>query len=233
MELNRLIHQRLQATGEIGSKNYKTKILENRNELTGAERTFAGAYQQDDVIRYTSGSKKHGIGAGEYARVVATDEKTNTLTVELEKGRRQVSYDPKRLQGVTVYREAEREFSAGDRLQFRAPYHPGRVANGELGTLEKIEKGRLTVALDSGRSVEFPIEKNRHIDHGYAVTSHSSQGQTVNRVLINADTGEPMRPTIRAHHTATFVDIKTGFVNPAAQDWLGEVHVIDIGWKEF
>ncbi len=166
-------------------------MLENRNELTGAERTFAGAYHQDDVIRYTTGSKKHGISAGEYARVLTTDEKTNTLTVKLDKSGRQISYDPKRLQGVTVYREAEREFSAGDRLQFRAPYHAGKLANGELGTLEKIEKGRLTVALDSGRSVEFPIDKNRHIDHGYAVTSHSSQGQTVNRVLVNADTREP------------------------------------------
>jgi conjugative relaxase-like TrwC/TraI family protein len=191
VELNRLIHQRLQATGEISSKDYTTKILENRGELTGAERGFAGAYRPDDVIRYTTGSKKHGIGAGEYARVVAADEKTNALTVRLEKSQRQISYDPKRLQGVTVYREAEREFSEGDRIQFRAPYSPGRVANGELGTLEKIAKGRLTVALDSGRSVEFHIDRNRHIDHGYAVTSHSSQGQTVNRVLINADTGEP------------------------------------------
>jgi conjugative relaxase-like TrwC/TraI family protein len=191
VELNRLIHRELQATGQISIKNYKTKVLENRNELTGAERTFAGAYQPDDVIRYTSGSKKHGIGAGEYARVVATDEKANTLTVKLDKSQRQISYDPKRLQGVSVYREAERDFSAGDRLQFRAPYHAQKVTNGELGTLEKIEKGNLTVALDSGRSVEFPIDKNRHIDHGYAVTSHSSQGQTVNRVLVNADTSEP------------------------------------------
>jgi conjugative relaxase-like TrwC/TraI family protein len=191
VELNRLIHRQLQATGQISTKNCKTKVLENRNELTGAERTFAGAYQPDDVIRYTSGSKKHGISAGEYARVLATDEKANTLTVKLEKSQRQISYDPKRLQGVSVYREAEREFSAGDRLQFRAPFHAQKVTNGELGTLEKIEKGTLTVALDSGRSVSFPIDKNRHLDHGYAVTSHSSQGQTVNRVLVNADTNEP------------------------------------------
>jgi conjugative relaxase-like TrwC/TraI family protein len=191
VELNRLIHQQLQTTDKISTKNYKTKVLENRNELTGAERTFAGAYQPSDVIRYTTGSKKHGISAGEYARVMATDEKTNTLTVKLDKSQRQINYDPKRLQGVSVYREAEREFSAGDRLQFRAPFHAQKVTNGELGTLEKIEKGRLTVALDSGRSVEFPIDKNRHIDHGYAVTSHSSQGQTVNRVFVNADTREP------------------------------------------
>nr|MBA3716301.1 ATP-binding domain-containing protein [Pyrinomonadaceae bacterium] len=30
-----------------------------------------------------------------------------------------------------------------------------------------------------------------HIDHGYAVTSYSSQGETVDRVIINANTSEP------------------------------------------
>ena len=31
--------------------------------------------------------------------------------------------------------------------------------------------------------------EHRHFDHGYAVTSHSSQGLTAERVLVNADTG--------------------------------------------
>jgi len=190
VELNQLIHQQLQRSGQISKRDYRTKVLENRNDMTGAERTFAAAYQPNDIIRYTSASKKHGVNAGEYARVLSTNDKDNTISVKLEKSQREVSYNPQRLQGVTVYREAEREFAIGDRLQFRAPHHPERIANGELGTLEKIERGRLTVALDSGRKVDFDIEKNRHIDHGYAVTSHSSQGQTIDRVLINADTHE-------------------------------------------
>ncbi len=44
--------------------------------------------------------------------------------------------------------------------------------------------------LDGGREIGFEMEKFRHLDHGYAVTSHSSQGTTVDRVLINADTSE-------------------------------------------
>lgn len=191
VELNRLIHRQLQEDGQVFRQNYTTKVLENRNELTGAERTFAASYQEDDVIRYTSSSKKHGISAGEYARVLSTNNRDNEITVRLDKSLREVTYNPQRLQGVSVYRAAEREFSENDRIQFRAPYQPARVVNGELGTLEKIEKGILTVKLDSGRKVSFPIVKNRHIDHGYAVTSYSSQGQTVNRVVVHADTNEP------------------------------------------
>ena len=45
----------------------------------------------------------------------------------------------------------------------------------------------------------------------------------------DCDTGEPLGPTVRATHTATFVAPKKGFLNPASQVWTGEVHVIDIG----
>jgi NAD(P)H-hydrate epimerase len=47
---------------------------------------------------------------------------------------------------------------------------------------------------------------------------------------LDCDEGEPVgHTTIRATHTATFVAPKKGFSQPAAQPWLGEVHVIDIG----
>jgi NAD(P)H-hydrate epimerase len=46
---------------------------------------------------------------------------------------------------------------------------------------------------------------------------------------LDCDTGEPLGPTVRATHTATFVAPKRGFLNPASREWTGEVHVIDIG----
>jgi NAD(P)H-hydrate epimerase len=46
---------------------------------------------------------------------------------------------------------------------------------------------------------------------------------------LDCDTGRPLGPTVRAHHTATFVAQKKGFAEPAAREWLGRVHVLDIG----
>jgi NAD(P)H-hydrate epimerase len=46
---------------------------------------------------------------------------------------------------------------------------------------------------------------------------------------LDCDTGEPLGPTVRATHTVTFVAPKAGFANPKAREWLGEVHVADIG----
>jgi ATP-dependent exoDNAse (exonuclease V) alpha subunit len=43
--------------------------------------------------------------------------------------------------------------------------------------------------MDSGRTVELDPRRHLHLDHGYAMTSHSSQGQTADCVLIHVDTG--------------------------------------------
>lgn len=46
---------------------------------------------------------------------------------------------------------------------------------------------------------------------------------------LDCDTGQPLGATVKALHTATFVALKKGFLEPAAKPWLGQVHVIDIG----
>jgi NAD(P)H-hydrate epimerase len=46
---------------------------------------------------------------------------------------------------------------------------------------------------------------------------------------LDCDTGEPAEPTFRAHHTCTFVAKKTGFDNPTAAAYLGQIHIVDIG----
>jgi ATP-dependent exoDNAse (exonuclease V) alpha subunit len=116
------------------------------------------------------------------------DAPNNRLTVELQDGT-QRTYDPRRQQGVSVFREGMRSFSVGDRIQFTAPANDLRVANRELGTIESIDgDGRLWLKIDGGRMVELDPHKHPHLDHGYAMTSYSSQGQTADRVLIHVDT---------------------------------------------
>ena len=46
---------------------------------------------------------------------------------------------------------------------------------------------------------------------------------------LDCDTGQPLGTTFRATHTATFVAWKKGFLEPSAESWIGEVHVVDIG----
>jgi len=46
---------------------------------------------------------------------------------------------------------------------------------------------------------------------------------------LDSDTGQPLGAAVRSQHTATIAALKKGFVQPEAQQWLGQVHVIDMG----
>ena len=46
---------------------------------------------------------------------------------------------------------------------------------------------------------------------------------------LDCDTGEPAGHTIRAAHTCTFVAPKIGLLAPAAVEFVGQLHVLDIG----
>ncbi len=187
-ELNGLIHREMQQRGDVSQDEHKLRVLDSRQDMTGADRQWAAQYGEGDVVRYTRGSKVLGIEPGEYARVQQVDSRENRVTIERENGERQ-TYDPRRLAGVAVYHENERAFSEGDRVQFTAPSRDLQVANRELGTIEKVnDAGNVQIRIDSGREVAFNIREHPHLDHGYAVTSHSSQGQTAERVLIHVDT---------------------------------------------
>src|SRR5262245_12041911 len=183
---NAVIHGMLQEKGTVDAEDHPTTILTNRDDMMSADRQWAARYKPgEDVVRYREGSAVFGIGKGEYGRVTAQDFEQNTLTVEFDDGRR-VTYDPRRLYGVEVFRDAERNFSVGDRIQFRRPF--GRQAvNGELATVEKIEGGRFTVKTKEG-TVTIDTKTFRHFDFGYAVTSYLSQGQTSEREIVHVDT---------------------------------------------
>jgi ATP-dependent exoDNAse (exonuclease V) alpha subunit len=166
-------------------------VLANRHELTGADRQWAARYNAGDIIRYTRGSKDMKLAAGEYATVIQADQTMNLLIVERQ-DRSRVSYDPRRLHGVTVYREESLALAVGDRVQFTAPFKEQRVANRELGELQALDtKENLTIRLDSGRTVSFNLKQHPHLDYGYAMTSYSSQGLAADRVLLHVFVANP------------------------------------------
>ena len=188
-QINEAVRYELRKVGKLAGDGQTLRTLTHRSDMTGAERTWAARYNPGDILQYIAGSKAEGIQRGRFATVQSVDARTNTLTVSLEGGS-VVTYDPRRLKGVNVFREVEREFSAGDRVQFTGPNKDLGVANRDLGTVVSMEDGRITLRMDgkSTRIIAFNPAEFRQFDHGYAVTSHSSQGLTAGRVLAHIDT---------------------------------------------
>ena len=191
-ELNAAVRVELKALGKLGSEDRRIPVLVQRSDMTGADRAWANHYAIGDVLRYTRGSKARGIDAGSYGMVQGVNPSANLLSVQMQSGQ-PATYDPRRLTGVSVYRELIQQFARGDRIQFTAPDKTLDVANRDLAFIASIApdgriRARLDQCRDQNRVIEFNPQEHRHFDHGYAVTSHSSQGLTAERVLIHADT---------------------------------------------
>ena len=85
-----------------------------------------------------------------------------------------------------------RHMAQGERVMFTQNNKRLKIDNGITGTIQAIEDGKITVALDDkgmgdGRVVEINLADYAHIEHGYAYTTHKSQGVTVDRARATID----------------------------------------------
>ena len=82
------------------------------------------------------------------------------------------------------------DFHKHDRILFTKNSGPRGVKNGQLGTITHVDclSRSLYVKLDNKRKVIIPTLLYRHIQLGYAVTTHKSQGMTADNAYILTDT---------------------------------------------
>jgi conjugative relaxase-like TrwC/TraI family protein len=82
------------------------------------------------------------------------------------------------------------ELSVGDAVRLTANDYKRGVVNGERAVVTGIDVERQSIALSKtdGSTIILDSTKPQHLDHGYASTVHAAQGQTADRVLIEADT---------------------------------------------
>jgi ATP-dependent exoDNAse (exonuclease V) alpha subunit len=182
-ELNRVIRETLVAHKYVNSLGQEHQILLPRN-FTPEELQNARSYRENDVVQFIRGSKKHGIPKSYLIVHAVSDDR---LTLRAENGRL-IRFDPAGWKGIRVYTSETRTIAAGDPLQWREPDGKRRIPNGHYGTITKLDARNIEVRFDkNNRTVSMPIGEARKVDLGYAVTSHSSQGSTVHRVLTNID----------------------------------------------
>lgn len=93
-----------------------------------------------------------------------------------------------------VKQKVAREFAKGDVVTFlQNDYRKDfDVRNGERGEVLKTMNDGLTVRLEDGRTVDVDTKQYGALDYGYAMTTYKSQGQTYNKVVVEADTSVPV-----------------------------------------
>jgi conjugative relaxase-like TrwC/TraI family protein len=91
-----------------------------------------------------------------------------------------------------VRHSVRRELARGDVVTFLAnEYRLYDVRNGDRGQVVKTGRDSVAVRLEDGRQVALDLERYSALDYGYALTTYKSQGQTYNKVVVEADTTAP------------------------------------------
>ena len=160
--ITEVIRGELTAQGKLGEEHEFTAW--RPLHLTEAERGEGASYDAGDMLQFHQNAK--GFKNGE--RLIVGDQ-----PLPLEQAARFQAYRPETIR-----------LAAGDRLRVTANGKTAdgrrRLNNGSLYTVKGFTPGG-DVVLDNGWAVGKDFG---HIAHGYVVTSHASQGKTVDKVLI-------------------------------------------------
>ncbi len=111
--------------------------------------------------------------------LAGTHEEVNWLNREAQALRRKSGQ-----LGNQSFTIGERDFFPGDRVIFGRNDRKLGVKNGTFGTFVEERQGSAVVQLDHGGKRVFVPLSHEHMRLGYAVTTHKSQGATVNRAFV-------------------------------------------------
>jgi hypothetical protein len=167
----------------VSKRGREHEILINR-DLTLAQLQHPLSYHESDVICFVRGSRTHNIPKKAYLRVAGVRQ--DSLTLRFANGR-EIEFDPSRWKGLRVYTSETRMFAVGDRIEWREPDNRHRIANHEFAVVKNLSDDKIEIVFDSKRRLKLPLDQARHIDLGYATTSHALQGATVDREIAHID----------------------------------------------
>lgn len=148
-------------------------------QWTEAQKKDLANYQPGQVMvfhRSSRGIEKHEAltvtGVAD-SKIQAINERGEAKTIELSQAR-----------SFSVHERRDIEVSAGDKLLLIANRRDPNFSatNGELVTVRNVEQG--AIQLEDGRTLPANY---REFAHGYAITTHRSQGKTVDQVILSAD----------------------------------------------
>jgi hypothetical protein len=186
----------LKTSGRLAGAEKEFQVFDSLS-WTEAQKQDARQYRPDMAIRFHQ--RKAGFVKDETVAVVAVENDT----IKVQRGDGSESFFPFGA-GCACFDVGEKrklKIAAGDKLLLQANTVGKRFINGELVEVQTIQGD--SVVLADGRVIP---QNYRTFTHGYAVTSHAAQSQTVDEVLVVASS----RSLPAVHQQQFYVSISRG-----------------------
>ena len=191
------VRAKLKQRGLVEDKEHSMTVYDSLSWTT-AEKKNLRNYVAGQVLVF---HRKSGAYAAHEALTVVGVER-NGLSVRRENGR-EALFQPGSGKTFDVCESKTLPVARGDKLLLQARHKAGGLefVNGEIVQVEAVKAGE--IHLSDGRRLP---RNYRSFTHGYAVTSHAAQSQTVQEVVVVASSSS--LPAI--HGREFYVDVSRG-----------------------
>jgi ATP-dependent exoDNAse (exonuclease V) alpha subunit len=182
-ELNSQIRNELKNQGKLGD-GYKFTVRESKN-LSSEEKRFAFSYSVGDTVFANRNDLQNmGIKSKTNEFVVSgVNISKNEITIKNANGKEFVINTKEHSDKFSVYQTKEIEISKNDRVITLKNDKQHGIKNGEMWQVKSIDsQGNITIK-NNDKEKTINIKDYNYVDHSYAVTTHKSQGMTVNKVI--------------------------------------------------
>lgn len=160
--------------------------LLDRKDLSESQRRSTLAYEPGDIVLAEVNYKSLGLRRGQTAMVV--ERRPAAIILQTPDGRR-FPWKPAIATNLTAFSPVAQELAVGEQVRVTANNRELGVVNGDVARISAfdVESQTLSIALSDGRVVVLDAQQPLTLAYGYCSTIHSAQGQTCERVLIEAD----------------------------------------------
>jgi len=168
----------LQKTGCLVSREERQVVCLERLNLTESQLRDAINYRAGQVVEFHRRAQG-GFKSGEKWEVIASNEKGVTVS----RAGKQTLLPLTQANSFELSERREIALAAGDSVRITKNFRCGadRFTNNELCRIAAIDQAG--IHLDDGRLIK--VAEAVHLDQGIAVTSHASQGKTVDQVIVS------------------------------------------------
>ncbi|WP_165967887.1 MobF family relaxase [Sapientia aquatica] len=180
-EINQRIHDKLGLKGQ----RQEVTILERKDHTEMQARSIL-SYQVGDVVLADSDYPSLCLKRGESATVV--ERLDSALVIERADGGRSM-WQPALVTKLSGYVPVKRSLVVGDKVRITANDRTRGLINGDLAEVVAMDSKlhSLTLSMEDGRQVSLDSRRPMILDYGYCSTVYGSQGQTCDRIMIEAD----------------------------------------------
>ena len=194
---NAAVQDELKLAGEIAPKGVRMEVLD-RVTVTKEGARQMKAYTDGRIVEFRADLKTQGFARGDRGVVIGTAE--NRVRLRLPSGAER-DFQPGKLarnlkqDAVSVYAIKSVELHRGDRIRWTDNDHDRGLANADLGRVEEVGKGKLTVSSIADGTVHELKAGDRmleRLDLAYAVNVHVAQGMTAKHGIVVMSSHERM-----------------------------------------